>query len=226
MDSCHDVTTPLSKVLVIVFTTPITITGKELGHLRQVVLDLFFVLLPHLGLLFYNLGDEVLEQMLKLAELKQQANHGSWLHNVRDDLLELWLCGMLMEHDPSNCRVGVSQATKQVVHVSKGLILLELTFDDVLIKPLAVCFESLEATCGKEFDLFGHDVVFHGFHGGRERPPEADQVDKLTSIDRDHPVVREMLVANFAHFGLVIIQNKRNEWEEAEDNRSLLGKGL
>ena len=70
----------------------------------------------------------------------------------------------------------------------------------------------------QELNLRWHDVVLKSFLGCREAIPKGQKVGQLPTINRDHPIVWEVLVADLAHFSLALVQDAWHEWQQAEDD--------
>ena len=70
-----------------------------------------------------------------------------------------------------------------------------------------------------------HYIVVQRFVSRRERLPIHKHVNKLSTVDWNHPVVREMLVTNFAHLGILSLQNQRAEWKQGEQDLGLIRQG-
>ena len=109
--------------------------------------------------------------MLELTQLKQEAHKWFVLHDIRDDFRQSGISGVLMQHDPTNGRVCITEASKQFIDVSKCLFLLQLSLNNVLVETLAASLKSLMAFVGQELNLLWHDVIHHSFVGCWEALP-------------------------------------------------------
>jgi hypothetical protein len=75
---------------------------------------------------------------------------------------------------------------------------------------------------GKLLDLVKDDIILECFFGSGPRVPVFDQVHQNSAINRDDPIVWEVLIANLAHLRLLVLQDKRAEWEQRKNDRRLV----
>ncbi len=75
------------------------------------------------------------------------------------------------------------------------------------------------------FDLIWEDVVTESTRGSWEAfIPVDGQINQMSLVDGDHPVVREVLVYYFSHLGHLFVEDLRDKAKENEEYRSLLGE--
>ena len=187
--------------------------------------NLLLVLGPHLVLLLDNRSDQLLEKMFKLAQIEEKADHVFLFNDALDDFSILLVARVLMKHDPSDRGVRVSQSSQKLLHVRQGLFLLELAFDDVPLQFLAISPKAFKALSTEEFDPACDNIIFEGFLGGRETFPKGNQINQLTSIQGNDPIVREMLVADFTHLSFALVEDTGYEGQDGEDDGSLSREG-
>ena len=161
--------------------------------------------------------------MFKLAQIEEKADHVFLFNDALDDFSILLVARVLMKHDPSDRGVRVSQSSQKLLHVRQGLFLLELAFDDVPLQFLAISPKAFKALSTEEFDSARDNIIFEGFLGGGETFPKGNQINQLTSIQGNDPVVREVLVANFTHLRVMAFENSRAEGNQYENHLGLLG---
>lgn len=74
----------------------------------------------------------------------------------------------------------------------------------------------------KVLNTIKHNIVAQSFVCRSKWRPVLKHVNKLSAIDWNHPVVREMLVTNFAHLGILSFQNERTERKQGEHDLRLV----
>jgi len=80
---------------------------------------------------------------------------------------------------------------------------LELTIDDVLSEFFLDRNNALGVVLSEVLDSVLHDVVTESFDSSWERNPVRFEVTKNSTVNWDHPIVREVLVTNLTHLWLL-----------------------
>lgn len=98
-------------------------------------------------------------------------------------------------------------------YVIKCFFFLKLTFDNVLadfFTDFADFFPMLDC---KILDSIKNYVIAKSFVSCWKWSPILDHIDQLASINWDDPVIREMLVTNFSHLGILRF---KDQWTKRE----------
>ena len=73
----------------------------------------------------------------------------------------------------------------------------------------------------ESLDLLHVDVVLKGFLSSRPRLPVDSQINQVAAIDRDHPVVWEVFVADLTHLRFGKLKDRGAEGQQGEDDAGL-----
>ena len=103
----------------------------------------------------------------------------------------------------------------------EGFRLLELPFDQVVGDAVDAAADHVR----EELSILLHaalsNVIAQSFGCRCEGAPVREDVDQHPIVNRDHPVVREMLVADFPHLGVLVLEHLGAEGHQYEDHLRL-----
>ena len=112
-----------------------------------------------------------------------------------------------MQHQPSYSHIRVSETLEQSFDVFKHVVLLQLTVSHITFEPLEAVLDHKRVFFSNGFDICEVDIVLNCLLGCWEVLPVLSDVYKVSLVNLNHKVVREVFIRNLTHLGLLVLQN-------------------
>ena len=142
-------------------------------------------------------------------------------YNLSHDLSERFVSTVLMEHDPSERCVRFPKLLCKIFNIVQRFFFLELPINYILFQSFLGGLHLFKVVFCEISDTVLNNIVAERFEGCGKRGPPHFQVNDNATVDRDDPVVREVLVTNLTHFGLLRIKNFWAKRQKRKYNRCL-----
>jgi len=129
-----------------------------------------------------------------------------------------------MKHEPSDGDVGIAQALEKRFDIVQHIFFEELTVNHIAIEALKAILDHKGILFCDCLHIAKIDVVLDCLSRCWEGLPVLSEISEIALIDLHDKIVREVLVSNFSHFGLLKLQNSRRESEQDKNVLCLLSK--
>ena len=96
----------------------------------------------------------------------------------------------------------------------EDVVFEQLTVNDVATKPIEAVLEHGGVLFGQDFDTLLGDIVADGSLGCRKWLPVLSDVNQVALIYLDDKVIREVLVGDLSHLGLLAFEETRSEAQQ------------